>query len=355
MLVNIRYIMGSYGNGIGVGGRGLFEFPAIFFYLIPMIKKENIDLKAKWYDYFFLLRPILWVPVWVFLFLGYAYGARLEFMKIHLLLPRKFWFVLIAFTMLMSSVYVINQIVDKESDRINEKLFLIPYEIISVRSALIVSVLLALSALILSYFLGGFVLFLLFFVSLVLGLLYSLPPFHFKARPFLDFIVNGLGYACVALLVGWYTTENLNLHALVVSFGYFILVCAIFINTTIPDIPGDKKTGKITTGVFLGNRLSLILSSSLFILALIYAFLEMDLLVVVPSLLGAIFSILALWDNTEDMIITKLSYRVPSFIFILLVSIKFPIFLVINLVLLFVLRKYYKTRFGLDYPAMLGR
>ena len=320
-----------------------------------MFKGENIDLNTRWYDYFFLLRPILWVPVWVFLFIGYMYGARLELFSIHFVLPKRFWLVLITYTLLMSSVYVVNQIIDKESDKINEKLFLLPYEIISVRNAVIVAVLLAVLSLILSFFLGGFVLFLLYLLSLILGLLYSLPPFQLKGRPFLDFVVNGLGYACIALLVGWYTAEKLTLHTLIVSFGYFILVCAIFINTTLPDIPGDKKTGKITTGVFLGNKLSLILSSSLFVLALLFAFLEMDILLIVPSLLGAIFSVLALWDNTDDLIITKLSYRVPAFLFILLVSIKFPIFLIINLILLFLLRKYYKSRFGLEYPAMLGR
>jgi len=320
-----------------------------------MEKGIAFEPNVRVYDYFFLLRPILWVPVWVFLFIGYMYGARIEFFSITWLLPWKFWITLLSYTLLMSATYIINQITDRESDRINQKLFLIPYGIISVRNANIYAVVLAILSLVISFVIGRWTLLLLYIVSFLLGILYSVPPVQAKARPFLDIVFNAIGYGCIAFVVGWSVAEPVNIHSWVVCFGYFLLVSAVFINTTIPDIPGDKKAGKVTTGVFLGKRLALIFSTIMFLLSFIYAFLEMDILIIIPSILGAIFSILSLWDESEDMILTKISYRVPASLFILLVSIKFPIFLLINLLLLFVLRRYYKTRFGLNYPALFGR
>lgn len=255
----------------------------------------------------------------------------------------------------MSSTYIINQIVDKDSDFENDKLFLIPYDIISVKNAVIFAAILAVVSLTSAFLIGGSVLLILFFISLIMGLLYSVPPFQVKARPFIDIAFNAIGYGVIAFLVGWYTVSNISLHGLATALGYFLLVSAIFVNTTIPDIPGDKKTGKITTGVYLGKKNALLFSTALFALTLIYSFLETDLLLIVPSFLGLVFSISSLWDDSQDLILTKLSYRVPSFIFVLLVSIKFPLFLAINLILLFILRKYYKTRFDLDYPSIMGR
>lgn len=317
--------------------------------------RRDIDLSTKWYDYFFLLRPILWVPLWVFVFIGYMYGKRIELFSITLSLPLKFFAVLFSYTLLMSSTYIINQVVDKVSDKINEKLFLIPYGIITERTALVISVILGICSLIWGYFVGKTVLLILYLISLILGLLYSLPPLQAKGRPFLDIIFNAFGYGCIAFCVGWSVAEKLSIHSFTIALGYILLVSAVFINTTIPDIPGDKKSGKVTTGVFLGRRLSSILSTITFFLALIYGFLEMDILILLPSFLGAVFSVLSLWDDSADMIITKLSYRVPALVFVLLVAIKFPIFLIFNLLILIILRKYYKSRFGLDYPSLTGR
>jgi 4-hydroxybenzoate polyprenyltransferase len=317
--------------------------------------KKDLDLTLKWYDIFFLLRPILWVPLWVFVFLGYMYGKRLELFSITFLLPLKFFSVLFSYTFLMSSTYIINQIVDKESDRINDKLFLIPYGIVSEKLGWILSVLLALASLAWGYFAGGVELLILYFISLIMGLLYSLPPVQTKARPFLDIFFNAFGYGCIAFSVGWAVAEHLNKSTFIISTGYFLLVAAVFINTTIPDIPGDKKSGKLTTGVFLGQRFSSILASIIFFISLVYGFLEMDILLLLPSILGLILSIISIWDTSEDLIITKLSYRIPAFLFVLLVAVKFPIFLMLNLIILILLRKYYKSRFGLDYPSILGR
>jgi len=318
------------------------------------IDKSNVkfNLNPRWYDYFFLLRPILWIPVWTFLFLGYFWGSAFETFSFTLILPWKFWAVLFLYSLMMSSVYIINQIVDRESDLINNKLFLIPYDIISIRTATIYTIILALVSLIIVYFLGiKFVI--LFILSYLLGVAYSIKPIELKARPIADMLANAIGYGVLAFLTGWAVTGKVQGRAFIQSFGYVLFVSAIFINTTIPDIHGDQTTGKYTIGVFLGARNATILSSILLFLAFIYSFLEFDVFLMIPSLVGLPIFIISIWD--ESMQMAKISYRAVSFLFVLMVALRFPLFLALGILILILLRMYYTKRFMINYPSLTGR
>ena len=318
------------------------------------IDKSNVkfDLNPHWYDYFFLLRPVLWIPVWTFLFLGYFWGSALETFSFTLILPWKFWAVLGLYSLMMSSVYIINQIVDRESDLINNKLFLIPYNIISIRTASIYAIILALVSLSVVYFLGiKFVI--LFILSYLLGVAYSIKPVELKARPIADMLANAIGYGVLAFLTGWTVTGKIQGRAFIQSFGYILFVSAVFINTTIPDIQGDQTAGKYTIGVFLGARNATILSSVLLFLAFIYSFLEFDVFLMIPSLVGLPIFIISIWD--ESMQMAKISYRAVSFLFVLIVALRFPLFLALGILILILLRIYYTKRFMINYPSLTGR
>jgi len=316
--------------------------------------KSNVkfDLNPRWYDYFFLLRPILWIPVWTFLFLGYFWGSALETFSFTLFLPWKFWAVFFLYSLMMSSVYIINQIVDWESDLINNKLFLIPYNIISIRTATIYAIILALISLIFAYFLG-IKLVILFIFSYLLGLAYSIKPVELKARPIADMLANAIGYGVLAFLTGWATAAEVQGRAFIQSFGYVLFVSAVFINTTIPDIHGDQAAGKHTIGVFLGARNATILSSILLFLSFIYSFLEFDVFLMIPSLIGLPIFIMSIWDKSMQM--AKISYRAVSFLFVLMVALRFPLFLVLGVLILILLRIYYTKRFLINYPSLTGR
>jgi len=329
-----------------------------FYHLIMKVKKEidksnvKFDLNPHWYDYFFLLRPVLWIPVWTFLFLGYFWGSALETFSFTLILPWKFWAVLGLYSLMMSSVYIINQIVDRESDLINNKLFLIPYNIISIRTASIYAIILALVSLSVVYFLGiKFVI--LFILSYLLGVAYSIKPVELKARPIADMLANAIGYGVLAFLTGWTVTGKIQGRAFIQSFGYILFVSAVFINTTIPDIQGDQTAGKYTIGVFLGARNATILSSVLLFLAFIYSFLEFDVFLMIPSLVGLPIFIISIWD--ESMQMAKISYRAVSFLFVLIVALRFPLFLALGILILILLRIYYTKRFMINYPSLTGR
>lgn len=329
-----------------------------FYHLIMKMKNKidesrvKFDLNPKWYDYFFLLRPILWIPVWTFLFLGYFWGSALETFSFTVILPGRFWAILGLYSLMMSSVYIINQIVDRESDLINNKLFLIPYNIITIRAAIIYAIILALIPLIFVYFFGiKFVI--LFVLSYLLGIAYSIRPFELKAKPIADMLANAIGYGFLAFLTGWAVTGKIQGRAFIQSFGYVLFVSAIFINTTIPDIKGDEKAGKHTIGVFLGARNATILSSILLFLTFIYSFLEFDVFLMIPSLVGLPIFITSIWD--ESMKMAKISYRVVSFLFVLMVALRFPLFLILGILILILLRVYYTKRFMINYPSLTGR
>jgi len=314
--------------------------------------RVKFDLNPKWYDYFFLLRPVLWIPVWTFLFLGYFWGSSLETFNFTVILPWRFWAILCLYSLMMSSVYIINQIVDRESDLINNKLFLIPYNIISIRAAMDYAIILALIPLISVYFFGiKFVM--LFVLSYLLGVAYSIRPFELKARPIADMLANAIGYGLLAFLTGWAVTGKIQGRAFIQAFGYILFVSSIFINTTIPDIQGDQKAGKYTIGVFLGARNATILSSILLFLTFIYSFLEFDVFLMIPSLVGLPIFIISIWD--ESMQMAKISYRAVSFLFVLMVALRFPLFLILGILILILLRVYYTKRFMINYPSLTGR
>ncbi len=307
----------------------------------------------KFYDLFFLMRPALFVPLWAPMFLGYAVGAEIPSFGIQLLLSKTFWCNLISYTLVMSAVYVVNQIYDKESDLVNNKLFLIPYEIIEVKWAWVFAgILVVLSFIIAAIFsTPDFIIILI--LSLILGAMYSIPPFQLKGRPFLDALANGIGYGILAYLAGWASATQVTLSALLYSLPLFFFVIAVFLNTTVPDIEGDKKTGLKTSAVYMGKKNTNIVSAVFMLYALVCAFIFMDIHILLSSLIGIILSVLAIFDDSDFM--SKVSYRVSSFVFALSVAIKFPLFLLMGIAIFILLRLYYKNRFNYCYPTFFGR
>ena len=77
-------------------------------------------------DYVFLLRPVILVPGWVFLLLGYHSGrAWVGEPASPWYPPGRLLLSLVIFTAIMGAIYILNQICDREADRLNRKLFLI--------------------------------------------------------------------------------------------------------------------------------------------------------------------------------------------------------------------------------------
>ncbi len=297
------------------------------------------------WDYIFLLRPTLFVPVWTFLLIGYARATGGNITgKMPVLLC-----VFILYTLLMGAIYIINQIADRESDRINKKLFLLSEGYIPLKHAYIEILILLITVFILTIpYPPLFKLFLLF--SFIFGILYSVPPFKFKGRPILDLLSNALGYGFLNFSIGWMTIRNFSAQTFLYSLPYIFAVGAVFVNTTIPDIEGDKKSGEITTGVFLGKNNALILSTILIFVSFILSIILEDWMCCIAAICASPLFILAL--IRKDLKHCFISIRVSAPILVIIIAFLYPWFLVPLLFVFLSQRIYYKKRFGIIYPKI---
>jgi len=261
--------------------------------------------------------------------------------------------VFILYTMLMGGVYIFNQIIDRESDKKNEKLFLLSDQLVSLKNAYIeMGILLAVS--ISGSLLIGLDVFAAFLLSLFLGITYSFPKIETKGRPFLDIIWNASGYGMLALMVGWLAVSSASGLMFITSIPYFFAVAAVFVNTTIPDIEGDSEEGKVTTGVFLGKQKTLLLAAILDLTAIITAYTlgEKGYICLIGAGIAFPIFVFAYIKQTKKAIL--FSFRVVPGILAIIVCIVTPIFIPLFLGVLGIQKVYYKRKFNLDYPNVFS-
>ncbi|MDD5529709.1 MAG: UbiA family prenyltransferase [bacterium] len=292
-------------------------------------------------DYIFLMRPTLLVPGWTFFLIGF-YRTGIS-QRIPVL-------AFVSATLMMGGIYVINQIMDIESDRINKKLYLLPEGYISVKQAWIEAILLFALAFVcaIPYPLRFKV---LLFVSFIGGILYSVPPFQFKGRPILDLFSNSFGYGLVAFSLGWAAVRHVSFDTILYALPYLFAVGAVFINTTIPDMEGDRKSGKITTGVLMGNN-AYLFSTILVIVSFILCVYLKDWLCGITSIIAIPLFLLAYIKR--NLTYCFLSIRISAPILVLLTAVKFLWFALVLVIIFLGMRMYYKYRFNIIYPKING-
>jgi len=258
-----------------------------------------------------------------------------------------FLYVLVAYTILLSALYVLNQIVDIRSDAINKKHLPLAEGYFPVKHAYVECLVLMGAAVVLTIRLP-FVVAVLFIASFLFGVMYSMPPGKLKTRPILDFTVNAIGYGFLNFSIGWATREPLTFKTIACSLPYIFAVAAIFVNTTILDIEGDRKSNYLTTGIFLGRNKALILAVILILLCIASSIYVKDLVCLIPAAVALPLFILAASKRDDKFIL--LSIRIGGPMLVLGIGLIFPYFLVIFLIVFVFLRWYYKKRFGINYP-----
>ena len=316
----------------------------------------RIPKRSKPLDYVFLIRPTLLVPVWTLLLIGYyrgmyhfgqgSYGWDLNRFSFSV----RFIHVFLLYSALMGGVYVLNQIVDRETDKRNEKLFLLSAGIVPLRLAALEMLFLLFVSLFLSIMLGGWI-FLLMVISLVMGVLYSTPPFRMKGRPIADLLFNALGYGMVNFLLGWVAAGPPSRAAFVHAIPYCLAVGGVFVNTTIPDIKGDRADGAITTGVRLGEVPTAYLGLALILLAGLVSLYFMDMVCLVAASVAVPFFILAVVKRNRRWYLR--SFRIGAPTLVVAAAVLFPYYVLLLLFTLFSMKVYYRKRFDLAYPSLV--
>lgn len=271
------------------------------------------------------------------------------------------WIGIAGFSFVVASIYVVNQIVDIESDRINHKLFLLPHKIVSVKSAWILAVFCAVSGIAIALWFDKIML-LLFLASLILGAFYNLKPFSLKNRAWGGVIANSIGHGMLTFLVGWYIAKfgtNLSIDSIrtgiISSISPALANGAVFLATTIPDASGDKLTGKQTFCVKYGEKKTAAFAAIMCTGAFIFSFLlEYHYWVMaLPAAISLCFFIYFAISTRYD--IAFQTFKWPVFLLSASVTFFVPEYGVLIIATFLGSRFYYKKRFGIEYPTFKSK
>ncbi|MBM3237409.1 hypothetical protein FJZ31_14055 [Candidatus Poribacteria bacterium] len=327
-------------------------------------KAKNTVLSARFLrglDYLAVLRPTLLLPVWTMVLLGYYHsllhsGISVKYLPLLSYIPiisnpdAEIWKTLFLYSMLMGSVYIVNQITDAKTDDINNKLYLVAQGYVKLKFIKAESIILLLGAMVLTvyWFTTNYFYFLLILLSIILGMAYSVPPVRLKGKPILDLLSNSVGFGFIAFAVGWTTNAELSIQSFIISLPYIFCVGAGFVNTTLLDLKGDEKSGDKTIGVLLGVKKSCILSTFLLTIALMFSIILKDYMALSVSLLCLpLFIYMTLTHKFSAITMaTKLSILLLS----LFTAILIPYYFLLLVGTLLVVKWYYLKRFGIKYP-----
>lgn len=300
-------------------------------------------------DYVFVLRPTQFFPLWMTMLSGYAMASGTGLFSTEPL-P---YFAILLLTLNFGAGFIFNQIVDRENDRHNNKLFLISHDHITLQSAWIEGILLTLVS-----FAGGYFVSIPFMLSAIcftgIGILYNF--LGFMNRPILGAAMNFSG-GLISFISGAYAAsadEQSFYQLLFFSLPYGFAWAAVYVLVTLPDLEGDRKFGKRTAAVHYGIKTTLTAALVLDGLALQFAGMTKEPVILLTVGSAALISFPLFWKVLKEMnpkeIFAPVKY---SMLFLAAgVAIYLPQFLILILGNYMACRFYYRRRFGLNYPNL---
>jgi len=296
-------------------------------------------------DYIFFARPLLLLPVWT-VYLHYLAFSR-ENGGLNLRIGDTAIWQLFSLTLVFAGVYVFNQIFDIESDRINDKLHFLPRGMISIRSAWIYYLFLTLA--------GAAIMFAFFpekwpvvAAIIILGTAYSIPCIRLKDNFIGGLMANAAAYGFLVPLLLY--RNNITASVVFGMAPYFLAIATGYILTTIPDLEGDKASGKKTVAVILGPMGSLWLAFLTLLATLILSMMTANHELGGVALLTLILTIVLLYSFRWRLLMVAI--KLPIFLLALLAGWHYPVFAVVLLLTIVLTRAYYKKRFGIKYPGL---
>lgn len=309
-------------------------------------------------DYFFVMRPILFIPGWTTLLAGVAVGRNLSLadfnFKAFQISDNYFGLLtaLIAFSLAMGGSFILNQLCDVDTDRNNKKLFYFGSGYLSPKEGLLEALFLIIFAPLMGILINEWFASLIVLFVLVTGYFYNYGPFILKNRPVGGLLAN-MAMGWLAFLMGMAIREPLSPETLMLSVPYVFFNTSLYLLTTLPDVKGDFASNKITFPVKFGARITIAWSGGLFLLALLSALIFRDyflLAVLVSSL--PFFTYLIFRKSTSAAIMTV---KMGITMFSLLICLWFPWYVLLLAFLFAGTRIYYKYRFNFDYPNFRAR
>ncbi|MBL7032653.1 MAG: UbiA family prenyltransferase [Candidatus Delongbacteria bacterium] len=286
-------------------------------------------------DYFFFCRPILILAAWTVILLGAVRHRNLSLV----------W-LLIAYSCLLGAAFILNQLRDLESDRINDKLPHLSRGVIQTGEARTLAWLLLSGALLFSlraglYHFAGMLLFLL-----ITTWAYNQAPLRLKER----FLAGpaSLGVAAVLLFLqgnGFRYVEWPDLAAI------WLAVTSICLLTEIPDREGDRQTGRRTVAVVSGVSVTLGLATALMGASSLFAWWGHFHHLALPAVCSTLLQLRLLTRRHCQTGEVNLAVRLSLLLLGLTVAVAFHWFGLLILACYLVARKYYWQRFRRHYPS----
>ena len=234
----------------------------------------------------------------------------------------------------------------------NNKLFLLGTGCISARAGYIESFLLLGAALVGAFFLHMMFLFLICAFIIVTAYLYNFAPFAFKNRPLWGLAAT-MVMGWLAFALGWVMCQPATPRLLSHSMPYLFFNTALYLLTTMPDMKGDRTSGKLTFPLKYGVKSTALLSLFFFILTPVAGMWHKNEFMLVVCAVTAPFMIRFARKRDTASAIVAIKSGIASFA--LLICVKFPLFFVLLACLFFFTRFYYKRRFDYDYPNFRGQ
>ena len=316
--------------------------------------------RLELFDYFFITRPILFIPGWATLLAGYAAGLGHQMIISQIKEGQwliDWWHpqlavVLTSFTAAMAASFIFNQLQDISSDQKNNKLFLFGNGFISKRAGYIEAWLLMAAALVLALLIH-FRIFIsvLMFIGIT-GYAYNFSPFRFKDKPLAGVFAN-MAMGWLAFVTGWLVVESASLQLVLSSLPYLFFNTALYFLTTLPDMHGDETAHKITFPIRYGKIFTIYISALCVALALLLSIWLRNEFMLIVSAFTMPFYMMLLFKQSIPW--TLFTIKAGISIFALLISVQFPLLFLAMAALFFFTRFYYKHRFQFDYPNFKGQ
>jgi len=323
---------------------------------------RSIKTQMKRLDALFLMRPTLFFPVWIMIIAGVSAANGVLNPEIYWMTDLN-WPMILMFaglTLVSGSTFIKNQLMDVDTDKINEKLFLLEEEAITASSgerlakiAFIGGMIFVGAGSFIKFGQTGRISTLLVFIWAILlyqmwGLLYSTKRYNWARTPLLGNLANGIA-GLALFMAGWSFVSGDILAGIVASFPYLLAFSAVTLLTAIPDLKGDLAAEKITFPAKFGIPVTIAVGTLLAALSASLGYYLNDPVISTSSIVSVPFFLVALAYLKDHHILRAIRY--PIFILAMFLSVRYPWFFVAVLVTFFIARYYYYFRFGLLYPT----
>ena len=314
------------------------------------------------FDYLFLFRPTLFFAVWVMICIG-MYLAHLEienYPQWILSVNLKTTLLFLSLSLISGSAFITNQLNDLESDKENNKLFLLNNFLDKMVAIRMYNISLILGFILLSFtniynLIVGVLLFIIWDV------LYNKNKTNWRKHPFLGPLCNLI--AGILLIVsGWLIvicnnsyfspiTSIFSVYFIIRILPYGICYLSIVLLTDIPDEKGDNKFGKKSFSIVYGRKITNGLSAVLVTCAFFCGIYLDDPLLSISTITSLPFFIYALLRNKDKDILRAIRY--PIFVLNFFTATIYPYLFICIFIIFYISKYYYWHRFNLHYPTFL--